>query len=148
MQAWSGFQAMVPSCFSGAWIWLCSCPNPAQRGSEHRPLLHFQPLWKVAQEAIYQFASHRIQSSAFYNELHGRPALTTSVPLSSQSSFILYRSPYIQIPLEKRNATHSSILAWRIPWTGVAKSRTRLSNFHFPYTQLHQGSPIVPNFTT
>ena len=39
-------------------------------------------------------------------------------------------------PLEKGKATHSSILAWRIPWTvcivcGVAKSRTRLSNFHF-----------------
>jgi len=26
-------------------------------------------------------------------------------------------------PLEKGKATHSSILAWRIPWT-VAKSRT------------------------
>ena len=36
--------------------------------------------------------------------------------------------------LEKGKATHSSILAWRIPWTivhGVAKSRTRLSDFHF-----------------
>ena len=37
--------------------------------------------------------------------------------------------------LEKRKATHSSTLAWRIPWTGevhgVAKSWTRLSNFHF-----------------
>ena len=34
-------------------------------------------------------------------------------------------------PLEKGKATHSSILAWRIPWTvhGVAKGRTRLSNF-------------------
>ena len=38
-------------------------------------------------------------------------------------------------PLEKEMATHSSILAWRTPWTeepgvhGVAKSRTRLSNF-------------------
>ena len=31
-------------------------------------------------------------------------------------------------------ATHSSILAWRIPWTtvrGAAKSQTRLSDFHF-----------------
>ena len=37
--------------------------------------------------------------------------------------------------LEKGKATHSSILAWRIPWTvhGVAKSRTWLSNFHFHY---------------
>ena len=43
-------------------------------------------------------------------------------------------------PLEKEIATHSSILAWRIPWTeeldglqsvhGVAKSGTRLSDIH------------------
>ena len=34
-------------------------------------------------------------------------------------------------PLEKGKATHSSILAWRIPWTvhGVAKSWTWLSNW-------------------
>ena len=39
-------------------------------------------------------------------------------------------------PMEKGMATHSSILAWRIPWTGawqatvhgVAKSRTGLSD--------------------
>ena len=37
-------------------------------------------------------------------------------------------------PLEKGKATHSSILAWRIPWTkvhGVTKSWTRLSDFHW-----------------
>ena len=38
-------------------------------------------------------------------------------------------------PLENGTASHSSILAWRIPWTvqsvhGVAKSWTRLSDFH------------------
>ena len=35
--------------------------------------------------------------------------------------------------LEKGKATHSSILAWRIPWTvhGVTKSRTQLGDFHF-----------------
>ena len=36
-------------------------------------------------------------------------------------------------PLEKGKATHSSILAWRIPWTaqsGVTKSHTPLSDFH------------------
>ena len=40
-------------------------------------------------------------------------------------------------PLEKEMATHSSALAWKIPWTEkpgrlqsmVAKSRTRLSDF-------------------
>ena len=38
-------------------------------------------------------------------------------------------------PLEKEMATHSSILAWEIPWTeepgglhGVAKTRTQLSD--------------------
>ena len=36
-------------------------------------------------------------------------------------------------PTEKGKATHSSILAWRIPGTtqGVAKSRTQLNNLHF-----------------
>ena len=36
-------------------------------------------------------------------------------------------------PLEKGKAIHSSILAWRIPWTvhGVTKSWTQLSDFHF-----------------
>ena len=47
--------------------------------------------------------------------------------------------------LEKEMATHSSILAWRIPWmeepgrlqsTGVAKSRTRLSYFTFTFSIL------------
>ena len=36
--------------------------------------------------------------------------------------------------LEEGMATHSSILAWRTPWTtvhGVAKSQTQLSNFYF-----------------
>ena len=39
-------------------------------------------------------------------------------------------------PLEKGKATHSSILAWRIPWTtvrGVPKSQTQLSHFHFHF---------------
>ena len=36
-------------------------------------------------------------------------------------------------PLEKGKAAHSSILAWRVPWTvvhGVAKNQTQLSGFH------------------
>ena len=46
-------------------------------------------------------------------------------------------------PLEKEMATHSSTLAWRIPWKvepgrlqsmGVTKSQTRLSDFTFTFT--------------
>ena len=38
-------------------------------------------------------------------------------------------------PLDKGKATHSSILAWRIPWTvhGVKKSQTQLSDFRFHF---------------
>ena len=38
--------------------------------------------------------------------------------------------------LEKRKATHFSILTWRIVH-GVAKSQTQLSNFHFHHHPPH-----------
>ena len=38
--------------------------------------------------------------------------------------------PELEDPLDKGKATHSSILAWRIPCV-VTKSQTRLSDFHF-----------------
>ena len=63
----------------------------------------------------------------------------------SYDSFIFsfWRKSWVQSlgwedPLEKGMATHSSILAWRIPWTekpwgaivhSVAKSRIQLSNY-------------------
>ena len=55
-------------------------------------------------------------------------------------------------PLEKGKATHSSIRAWRIPWTvhGVAESRTWLSDFHFTMDQASADllmSQIPENFT-
>ena len=40
-------------------------------------------------------------------------------------------------PLEKGMATHSSILAWRIPWTeepgGIGKNWTQMSEKHFHF---------------
>ena len=47
-------------------------------------------------------------------------------------------------PLEKGKATHSSILAWRIPWTTVhevAKSWTRLSDLYFTFTWVFMDFP-------
>ena len=49
-------------------------------------------------------------------------------------------------PLEKGKATHSSILAWRIPFDcivhGVTKSQIRLNDFHFwisfPFVRWHE----------
>ena len=42
-------------------------------------------------------------------------------------------------PLEMGKTTHSSILAWRIPWTvvhGVSKSQSQLSDLHFHFHYL------------
>ena len=50
-------------------------------------------------------------------------------------------------PLEKGKATHSSILAWRIPWTivhGVAKSWDTLSDFHFHFLHDNDGHSSYP----
>ena len=56
----------------------------------------------------------------------------------------LVRSLGQEDPLEKEMATHSSTLAWKIPWTeslagtvhGVTKSWTQLSDFtYFPGEQ-------------
>ena len=56
-------------------------------------------------------------------------------------------------PLEKGKATHSSILAWRIPWTvqsvGVAKSRTETQQLSLStslYTLLSECIQIVVGF--
>ena len=49
--------------------------------------------------------------------------------------------------LEKGKATHSSILAWRIPDCivhGVAKSRTCLSDFHFHPHLNCEAAPFLP----
>ena len=48
-------------------------------------------------------------------------------------------------PLDKGKATHSSTLAWRIPWTvhGVAKSRTQLSDFHFTFPSRTGASSVL-----
>ena len=57
-------------------------------------------------------------------------------PPAMQETWI--RSLGWEDPLEKGKANHSSILAWRIPWTcivqGVAKSQTQLSSFHFHFS--------------
>ena len=40
-------------------------------------------------------------------------------------------------PLEKGKATHSSILAWRIPWTVQSMGSQRAERDCAPFTSLH-----------
>ena len=71
---------------------------------------------------------------------HTRVSLVAQLvknPPAIQETWV--RSLSWEDPLEKGKATHSSILAWRIPWTrvhGVAKSQTQLINFHSLHTHL------------
>ena len=59
-----------------------------------------------------------------------------NLPAVQETQKMQVRSLGPEDPLEKEMATHSSVLAWEIPWTkapggphhGVAKSRTRLSD--------------------
>ena len=43
-------------------------------------------------------------------------------------------------PLETGKATHSSVLAWRIPWTIQSQSWTWLSDFHFHSIEINVGN--------
>ena len=76
------------------------------------------------------FLSHKIRASPVTQSVKNPPAM---------------RETWVQSlgwedPLEKGMATHSSILAWRIPWTAepgrvheVTKSWTQLSELHFHF---------------
>ena len=67
--------------------------------------------------------------------------------LSNQGSVLSQSQEF----LEKAMATHSSILAWKIPWTEEPgrlqsmglKSRTRLSDFTFPWRRKWQPTPVL-----
>ena len=68
------------------------------------------------------------------------------------------QSPGWEDPLKKGMATHSSILAWKVPWTeepgrltpvhGVTKSRTRNEKFslHFLLKEENRGSERLNDF--
>ena len=70
----------------------------------------------------------------FYSEWASPVAQMVKTPPAMQEARV--RSLGQEDALEKGIATHSSILAWRIPWTeelggsvhAVAKSRTRMSD--------------------
>ena len=85
--------------------------------------------------------------------------LVSGASLQSQSMRVQHLSMLqvsfmfcFSLTLEKEMATHSSTLAWKIPWTeepgrlqshGVAKSWTRVSNFTFFHFHLHTLHPIL-----
>ena len=82
---------------------------------------------------LFESLSH---SEIFKRNLYFLLAQLVKNPSAMQETWI--QSLGWEDPLEKRTATHSSILAWRSPWTiqfmGSPKSQTWLGNFHFIFT--------------
>ena len=85
----------------------------------------------------HPYSSHH----GFFHRAHINIIRCVSVAYTWKTvPFYLYCVYGQEDPLEKRMATHSRILAWRIPWTeeqstvyGVTNRRTRLSNQHFHF---------------
>ena len=99
-------------------------------------------------ETLWVMRTHLSRSVCTLPNSHppGPPLCSRGFPGGTNSKICLQcRRPWInplgrEDPLEEEMATHSSIPAWRIPWTGelgrlqsiVAKSRTTLSEFSHP----------------
>ena len=93
------------------------------------PVLHHLP--EFARTHV-----HMVLGPAFYVSHNASPvAQTVKNPPAMLETWV--RSPGWEDPLEKGKVTHSSILAWKIPWTkkpgglqslGVTKSQTQLND--------------------
>ena len=101
---------------------------------DHSWWIHFQ------KSPLLSSIPHYVMTSPFSLKWASLVAQLVKNPPAMQESWVW--SQGWEDPLKKRKATHSSILAWRIPWTvsmGVTKSQTWLSGFHF-----HFYFPLMP----
>ena len=87
--------------------------------------------------------------------LHGVLLVVVWCWVLYSGGFVCVSSHYLILPrVEKAMATHSGILAWKIPWTedpgrlhGVLKSRTWLSDFTFTF-HFHSLDKVMATHST
>ena len=95
--------------------------------------------------ALSSSVPHVFQHTFKFNLSKTLVAQTVRNPPAMQETWV--RSLGWEESLKEGMATHSSILAWRSPMGrvhGIAKNRTRLSNFHYHYQKhLHPQNTIV-----
>ena len=129
------FQDQSPS-YSPSSILLCWCPLGhwgLARMVVHRMMHFVVSLTRVPASLIAQLAKNppAIQGTPVFLGFPCGSAGKESSPQCRRPGF----NPWVgKISRRREKATHSGILAWRIPWTtvhGVTKSWTRLSHFHF-----------------
>ena len=103
-------------------------PSPTLSNQKALSPLHFQsrstlPYWHHS-NSVHKY----VNISTFSLSLQCHLCLVKNPP-AMQENWV--QSQGWENPMEKRMATHSSILAWTVQTMGVAKSWTWLSNFHF-----------------
>ena len=87
---------------------------------------------------------HQLKSAVYMPRYYGASLVAQTVKNLPAMQETQVRSLGPEDPLEKGMATHSSILAWRIPWTekcggrqsiGISKTQTQLSDERYTFHQ-------------
>ena len=115
-----------PPAMQETWAWSLGWEDPLKKGTAtHSSIL----AWRIP-GTVYGVTKSQTRLSNF--SLFTGSSMVKNPP-ATQATWA--RSLGWEDPLENGKATHSSILAWRIPWTvcGVARSQTWLSDFHFHF---------------
>ena len=87
---------------------LKSCVLVSQISAMQYPLQNLQNLWVTIYNFIYKYIN---------NEGFPGSSAIKNPPAMQETQEMWVRSLGWEDPLEESMATHSSILAWRIPWT-------------------------------
>ena len=96
------------------WVWSLGWEDPLEEGmSTHSSMLAWRILWKEEPGGLQSVGSQRVSHDWVTNTTTGG-SVVKSLP-AKQESWVW--SLGWEDPLEKEMVTHSSILAWRIPWT-------------------------------
>ena len=94
-------------------VYECQCNTPNLSPSPHTPMSHVHSL----QLHLYSCPANKFISTIFLDATYMASLVAQLVKNPPAVWETWVRSLSWEDPLEKGKATHSSILAWRIPWT-------------------------------
>ena len=142
LAGFSSTRALNAVTHPGFWLWLSSDPNILFLVN----LLLYLGFKRCKQILTTQFCISSFYPATFLTSLYG--CLRASLVAQTVKSLPVMQETWVQSLgredlLEKGMATHTSILAWRIPWTkepGGLQSMTQLTT---PYSCLKIISPLT-----
>ena len=139
------------------WVWSLGCEDHLEKEmAAHSSILAWKISWTEEPGGLQSMGSQRVG--------HDWATDTYLTRSSSHSSLVAQRVKHLpamqetwvrslgqEDPLEKEMATHSSTLAWKIPWTEKpgrlqsmgSQSRTRLSDFTSSHSKTHCSNLVI-----